>query len=34
MVLKAAEAHRKELLKKLAGAIASRNIDHNEGNPE
>lgn len=34
MVLKAAEAHRKELLQKLAGAIASRNIDHNEGNPE
>lgn len=34
MIHKAAEAHRKDLLVKLAAAIASRNIDHNEGNPE
>ncbi len=31
MIHKAAEAHRKDLLAKLAAAIASRNIDHNEG---
>lgn len=34
MIHKAAEAHRKDLLTKLASAIATRNIDHNEGNPE
>ncbi len=34
MIHKAAEAHRKDLTAKLAVAIASRNIDHNEGNPE